>query len=280
MQDVNATVIWGVVNTKGDTSYLFGVLHDLGDSYFDKYPIIRTELRKSNCIVLENNFFGNAATGDPSNQKWFNSLSIEDYNLIDNYLKEKAKNYSKHSHVDLKALERAGNSPIDVYATILQLSVCDECKIHLMPREQPIEQYLKDWCTYHNDKHHPIPLIGLENSGDVTVKIFGFNDSNILDSIKRVILQPQRDTSDCNLVAKYWDMKGYNYNFSVPSQAVDTNNLYMLDQRNNKWMPKLKELLNNDRTFIAVGLLHLSYKNGLINQLIAAGYNVFPIAMN
>lgn len=45
-------------------------------------------------------------------------------------------------------------------------------------------------------------------------------------------------------------------------------------ERNQVWMEKLPEMMNNKSSFIAVGCLHLVGEDGLINQLRNAGYKV------
>jgi uncharacterized protein YbaP (TraB family) len=50
--------------------------------------------------------------------------------------------------------------------------------------------------------------------------------------------------------------------------------------RNNKWMHKLDGPLRTEDCFIAVGLGHLNYKNGLIMQLRKAGFKVTPVEMH
>lgn len=44
-------------------------------------------------------------------------------------------------------------------------------------------------------------------------------------------------------------------------------------------MPKVKNIVDSNKAFIAVGLKHLFFKNGLIMQLADAGYKVFPVEM-
>jgi uncharacterized protein YbaP (TraB family) len=51
----------------------------------------------------------------------------------------------------------------------------------------------------------------------------------------------------------------------------------LLLKRNNYWMMKLPSILKNGNIFIAVGLQHLKYKEGLISQLRKLGYTVKPI---
>ncbi len=51
----------------------------------------------------------------------------------------------------------------------------------------------------------------------------------------------------------------------------------MLDDRNKKWFEHLPSIMKEQQTFVAVGALHLSGKNGLINLFRNAGYTVTPL---
>ena len=50
----------------------------------------------------------------------------------------------------------------------------------------------------------------------------------------------------------------------------------LLDNRNNKWIDKLKPILADGDAFIAVGALHLPGEEGLIELLTEAGYTLKP----
>ena len=48
-------------------------------------------------------------------------------------------------------------------------------------------------------------------------------------------------------------------------------------ERNNNWMKKLPQLLQDDSNFIIVGALHLCGKDGILQQLVDKGYTVTPV---
>lgn len=71
---------------------------------------------------------------------------------------------------------------------------------------------------------------------------------------------------------------------SLESQIVEMEEEYpdvyavMLKDRNNNWMPKMEEFMEDkDVEFVLVGTLHLYGKDGLIEQMRAAGYKVTQI---
>ena len=51
----------------------------------------------------------------------------------------------------------------------------------------------------------------------------------------------------------------------------------MIDNRNQKWVKALPEIMKTAPTFIAVGALHLPGENGVLNLLKKQGYAVDPV---
>jgi uncharacterized protein YbaP (TraB family) len=53
----------------------------------------------------------------------------------------------------------------------------------------------------------------------------------------------------------------------------------LLDDRNKAWVKQLPSLFSEQSTFVAVGALHLSGKNGLVNLLRQQGYTVKSVPL-
>jgi uncharacterized protein YbaP (TraB family) len=54
----------------------------------------------------------------------------------------------------------------------------------------------------------------------------------------------------------------------------------LVDERNLMWLPKIESQIKTGQCFIAVGLGHLEYKEGLINLLRKKGYKLTPIILS
>lgn len=69
---------------------------------------------------------------------------------------------------------------------------------------------------------------------------------------------------------------------TVPRDCVvaDKFNHALLDERNQKWLPKIERYLDEKKTTVAVGAAHLFGKKGLIALLRAHGYLVEPVFAN
>lgn len=67
------------------------------------------------------------------------------------------------------------------------------------------------------------------------------------------------------------------HNTIYEKQKVKAINELLFDNRNKKWVKKLKSELQNTPTFIAVGVGHLTGSKGLIHLLRTEGYTLTPV---
>ena len=89
--------------------------------------------------------------------------------------------------------------------------------------------------------------------------------ANIINKIRT------RNAYECSETDWYSQME-IDYQLNKPCR-----NALVLTDRNNKWMADIKEKLKSNSCFIAVGLSHLMYECGLLNQLKKLGYTINPI---
>src|SRR5690606_27553082 len=89
--------------------------------------------------------------------------------------------------------------------------------------------------------------------------------SNIIRKISN------QDSNDCQETTWYSTME-IDYHLNTPC-----GNSLILTDRNNKWLKSITDQIDKKNCFIAVGLSHLMYECGLINQLTELGYTVTPL---
>jgi uncharacterized protein len=70
------------------------------------------------------------------------------------------------------------------------------------------------------------------------------------------------------------------YELIQKSEEVKDITNTLLDERNQKWIPKLEVFFKEGSSFVAVGAGHLAGQEGVISLLRKAGYTVVPISMD
>ena len=82
-------------------------------------------------------------------------------------------------------------------------------------------------------------------------------------------------------VAKYWKIGDYN-SFDTDAFWISQleKNPALFKQRNEKWMPKITSAMQQAPTLFVFGAGHLIGKDGIVNKLREAGYQVEQIKTN
>lgn len=266
------TVLWAVINAKGDTSYLFGTFHEFGNTYFDQYSLGITT-RKVNCIVAERP--PTIITELVLTTDWVKNLSKSDYRLINSYMKKMDLGYTL---VQAKRIP-----PSFVMYAILSKMLRNECNTWNDQDVVGIDEYIMNGATTNKKQ-----VIGLESPEDtfnvvnLMMSIKNNEDPSGISALKNLVLNEKsyRDTmrSEC------WEAEGYrnlkiNYKFSKASASDNPIYPQIIDKRNDAWLPQIKRIIDTSTAFIAVGIKHMFYRGGLIIQLQNAGYKVVPMEL-
>ena len=267
------TIMWGVVNSKGDTSYLLGTCHIFGNTFVDGYAPINSKYRQADVVVVEsidNNFLA-------QKNNWFKKLPAKDHRLIKNYLQHPTP---------LFHLTACTKMPPSWFYYLLLLEMASrECHTYNENDVCDMDQYIMNGAITFNKK-----LCGLEQRDDsFNNALFSHagvrNDEDAIAKIKDFVVNNNlyKDTvhnwCELNEINNYRNLT-INYKFSKSSIEEDSSSMITLDQRNDRWMPGVKAIIDSSKAFIAVGLGHLYYKKGLIVQLANSGYTLFPVAMH
>ncbi len=124
-------------------------------------------------------------------------------------------------------------------------------------------------------------IVGVESAKDQLALLNNLpTDSVVSDLID--MIDGNSDTLSANLYnAMYSAYK--NQDLDTLSQLIvnnklsgDLNNIF-LDDRNQKWIPVIMDLMEQGSIFFAVGAGHLPGESGIINLLIQEGYTVTPV---
>jgi uncharacterized protein YbaP (TraB family) len=105
----------------------------------------------------------------------------------------------------------------------------------------------------------------------------------LLDSIPpRIILEALRDTGTSDEIDRLAEAYAREDLAAVVAlvdsvSELESFMLQMNDQRNVRMAKRLKPLLDQGRTFIAIGAAHLGGKQGLLAELDKMGYVVTPV---
>ncbi|WP_339709413.1 TraB/GumN family protein [uncultured Kriegella sp.] len=264
---LNNTVLFKVTaENSTKTSYIFGTHHAFGKSFFDSLTTANKALSASEILIKENlNIPGHTAEEIINSRKkvvkWRTYLDQNDLTFIKNLFAKSPTDFNKMT-------------PAEMYAFLnrhFKQYIC------LNKSSNDTSLSLDDYIGF-KAKEQQIALYGLETSAEqialINEDIAGMPKRTHKRRLKNSIAKIRSENNkDCGETDWYAQMK-MDYQLHSPC-----SNTLILTDRNNKWMKKIKELLETKNCFIAVGLSHLMYDCGLINQLQQLGYTITPMGL-
>jgi uncharacterized protein YbaP (TraB family) len=265
-QTGNNSVLWKISgNGLQEPSYLFGTIHAVPEKQFIISDTILKYLEISKTLVLEINPEIPLGAQLKLAQRMFlpKGKTIKDY--IDSIHYAQLYTYLKDS-INIK------EEKINKYFALKPVFMQSMILMEFIEKPKTYEKELKNLV---GKKKHFVPLETIDEQ------------MNMLDSIP-LELQLSFNSDNYKLDKEYFsllnlylkqDIKAIDsLMFSDPDfQKIEYN---LLTERNLNWVPKIKESISKESSFVAVGCAHLIGENGLIKLLEKEGYTINPVRYN
>jgi uncharacterized protein len=264
------TILWKVTKPGSkNVSYLLGTYHFFGNSFVDSFPVIHEKLKASDIVITEARLDRQKGldyyNSRPTSTSLSSVLSQEDINYINTVFKP-GIDINKYS---------PGELLVKLYASYPK----HKCRVINAKDEFEMDDYIQ-----HLGQQYQKSLNSLESDSLQLIKIYEATkiyDWKMFKQVVPALLAQYRsetiDESLCLLANQYASFS-FDYKFKEKCKGDDMNEV-LLKKRNEEWMQKLPDLLEKSNCFVAVGLMHLSRKCGLLEQLKASGYFVEPVSM-
>ena len=262
-QKNNNSVLWKISgNGLKDPSYLFGTIHAVPDEYFELSDSILKCIDKSKRLIMEADL--NISLKEqlqiakqmflPNGKRISNYMDSTKFTQLFSYLRDSL-------HIKEEKLNKyCALKPIFLQSILLTEYI-----------KKP-KMYEMEMRKYAGKKKEFIALETLQEQ------------LNVLDSIP-YDQQLSFDANSYKIDQEYFTMldayQTQNISLldsllSVGIGSKETENT-LLNNRNQKWMPKIEESIRKSSTFVAVGCGHVIGDDGLIQLLSKKGYSVEPI---
>lgn len=266
-----APLLWKVTSPETKvSSYIFGTYHLVGSDYLKDHELVRNAYKDASTVVVETVLDSSAIMvvamkGMMLDHSLKELVDSADYSLLKTELEavlgmpiEQLSNFKPIMISTMYSLAKAqeatpesfsyGGSPIDLY-------FADEGKKNgkgIIPLETALEQaeILFEGQTVEEQAVALVENVKAEVEDDLSSEVL---DAYMAEDLDRL-----------------WKLNE-DWDDSMGEMTV------LLDERNKKWIPKLKTVLDTGNAFIAVGALHLPGKVGVLELLKKEGYKVEPV---
>lgn len=279
-KNIDQTPLWQIKDpVSGHISYLFGTEHIVGASWLDSVTDVKDKFQQSKHVFVEayqekpdtnqDKLLMQSVKGpvtDP--HKIFKGKS---YQIVNAYTR--SLNWDNLDSV----LNAAGQAQmLLLWGLSAQLASDYAVRLHMaIPGEDGLDNYFAKQAIASGKQQSSL------DSSDVIAKLNNYGKlEDLAKGIEKLVkgLKKGGQLDKTVFNTDYVNLKiKYQFGRKMPKDIDDAG---LGTARNNKWMHKLDGPLRTEDCFIAVGLGHLNYKNGLIMQLRKAGFKVTPVEMH
>lgn len=246
------------------TSYLFGTHHAFGKSFFDSLHNAKEALSSSTLLIKENLNLPGQLAEDYINKrtetiKWKKYLSPQDLAYVQNILSGSRVNIDKMS-------------PAELYAFLGRRYKERIC----LDKDSTATYFSLDDYIGSIAENQGIQLIGLETTEEqirlINQDVKGMPRKVHKKRLRNMVLLLRSGNKDHCAEIDWYSEMNFDFKLNEPCQ-----NDLILGDRNKNWMINIQNHLQTDDCFIVIGLSHLMFECGLINQLQELGYIITPI---
>ena len=259
------TILFKITSSQNQNiSYLFGTHHAFGKPFFDSLLNANECLANCDLLIKENlNIPGHLAEDIINKRsnvtKWNKLMNKSDLAYIEDIFASSPTDFNKMT-------------PPEMYAFLSRYYKEQVC---LSKNTNGTQQSLDNYIGLKAEQLN-LNLIGLETTEEqiellnkdvegMPRKVHKKRLSGIIENIR------SGNTNGCAEIDWYRTME-FDYKLDQPCR-----NELVLTNRNNKWLIAIKDHLQENNCFIAVGLSHLMFECGLIKQLEDLGYTITPV---
>lgn len=265
--EYNKTILFKISSVDSpNVSYLFGTHHAFGSEFFEGLSPAKEALFSSDLLVKENRSDVTPTASEIINSRadttrWKQFLNKKSIENVEKLFAASPSDYHKMS-------------PAELFVFLNRYYSQEICLKIDGSNGGTLDNYIQELA-----ENKKMKVVGLESTLD-QIKLINKDVEGMprrvhqkrLNSMIKLI--QSKSTANCNLVDWYQSME-IDYKISQ-----ECGNTLVLTSRNNKWSELLIPKLKSTNCFIAVGLSHLMYECGLLNQLKEAGFNITAVQLN
>jgi uncharacterized protein YbaP (TraB family) len=256
--------------TKQKRVLLLGTYHLFGNSFVDSFSLIKEKLNASDIIITGVKF------DRPKVYAYYNSrpasiglssaLPQEDINYISTIFKNGEVDISKYT-------------PGELFVKLQAVYPKFKCSVINASDKWAMDEYIQRL----GDQQQKT-LYFLESDSLQLEKLYqatkAYDWNFFKKAVPGLLAKYKSETPDealCFLANQY---ASFTMDYQLQEECKGSNMTdALVKKRNEDWMQKLPALLEKNNCFIAVGLMHLYNKCGLIDQLRLIGYSVEAVSM-
>ena len=247
-------------------SYLFGTMHLVEKDYFYFPKNLEKIVSKTDLLVME-------IAGIPNEAEVLKYITLEEGSLFDFFTAEQTDSIFVWARSKMGMSEQLFRTSLSKMKPFVLVQLATQL------------QYLGKTESYEMKFQSIAENKKMAQKGLETIEF----QMSLFDNLKKseqaeMVMQEIRDSkkSDAQLkkIQQIYKRQNIDSLYMLIQEGEDMLSLKQsdfLDKRNHTWIPKIIEMLHENKCFIAVGAGHLGGKDGIIRLLQKEGYTLTPV---
>ncbi|MEY3237205.1 MAG: hypothetical protein RI883_1306 [Bacteroidota bacterium] len=249
-------------------SYIFGSMHLIEKEYFLFPEKLDKLVKKSEQLVME-------IAGMPSQSEAMKMVMLKEGTFFDYFTKEQTDSIIQWAQAEMNLSEPTFRStmtkmkPFVVVQMATQMQFMGKTESYEMTFEKIANENAVEIKGLETAAQQMAIFDDLTNAQQTEMVMDGIrNEDKSLDMIQSMQKMYVRQNVDSLYIM-----------IQKEGGVLSEEQASFLDSRNKNWVPQIKELIAEKKTFIAVGAGHLGGPNGVLRLLEKEGYMLTPVKL-
>jgi uncharacterized protein YbaP (TraB family) len=250
-------------------SYLFGTMHLIEKQYFIFPDKLEKLVKKSDQLVME-------LAGMPNQLEALNLVTLKEGSFFDYFTPEQTDTILRWAKSEMKMSEEGFRSTMSKMKPFVVVQMATQ--IRFMGKTESYEMTFEQIA-----RENEITIKGLETIAQQMAIFDNLSNEQQTEMVMEGIRNMEKTLLQTERMQKLYVGQNVDSLYLMIQEEGGTIAEEMsefLDKRNQNWVPQIKEMIQEKKTFIAVGAGHLGGPNGVIRLLEKEGYTLTPVDFN
>lgn len=249
-------------------SYLFGTMHLIEKRYFIFPDKLEKLVKKSDQLVME-------LAGMPNQLEALKLVQLKEGSFFNYFTPEQTDTILRWAKSELKMSEEGFRSTMANMKPFVVVQMATQ--VRFMGKTESYEMSFEKIA-----RENDVTILGLETIAQQMAIFDNLSKEQQTEMVMEGIRNMEKSLEQTEQMQKLYNGQNVDSLFLMIQESGGTISEEMsdfLDKRNQNWVPKIKEMIKEKKTFIAVGAGHLGGPNGVIRLLEKEGYILTPVKL-
>lgn len=249
-------------------SYIFGSMHLIEKEYFLFPDKLEKLVKKSDQLVME-------IAGMPSQSEAMKMVMLKEGTFFDYFTKEQTDSIIQWAKAEMNLSEPAFRSTMTKMKPFVVVQMATQ--MQFMGKTESYELTFEKIA-----RENDIAIKGLETAAQQMAIFDDLTNAQQTEMVMDGIRNEDKSLELIQNMQKMYVRQNVDSLYLMIQQeggVLSDEQASFLDSRNKNWVPQIKELIAEKKTFIAVGAGHLGGPNGVLRLLEKEGYTLTPVKL-